>query len=345
MEDLRNRYTTFATGGQAAEILYGPNDFAGVFATAGLIDPIDDYVDQGRFTKPALDAVQLGGKHMAVPLSYGNHLMLFYNKSMISEAPKTTEELVAVAKEHSEPEKNVYGLAFFQNEPFWFAPIMGGFGAWPLKKSPSGDVQIDLNSEGVVKALQFLKGLKFDEKVIPDECDYDCAKGLFIEEKSPLTISGDWTVAEYGEALGKDKLGIAPLPQVSATGQHMSPMLSGRYMFLLAGMPENKKQAVAKFVKFMTSERVQIEVGELMNRIPATTAALESEAIRSLADLQPVIAAAEHGRAMPAEAEMRAAWDAMRPALQKVMSGDLEPENAARLMQQSALEKLAALKE
>lgn len=343
-EDLRNRFTTFATGGQAAEVLYGPNDFAGVFATAKIIAPIDDFVDAERFTQASLDAVKLSGQYMAVPLSYGNHLMLFYNKKVIENAPTTTDELIALAKQHSEPSKNSYGLVFFQNEPFWLAPFIGGFGGWPLKYS-DGNVAIDLDSPGVVGALAFLKRLKFDEKVIPTECDYDCAKGLFVEGKAPLTINGDWVVAEFTEALGKENLGIAPLPVVSETDQPMTPMVSGRYLFINGRLSDEKKKAVSLFVRFMTSKRVQSEVGELMNRIPANREALESPEVQALPDLKPIIDAAANGRAMPAEPEMRAAWDAMRPALQKVMSGDLDPESAGRLMQQSALEKLAALKE
>jgi arabinogalactan oligomer/maltooligosaccharide transport system substrate-binding protein len=343
-EDLRNRFTTFATGGQAAEVLYGPNDFAGVFATAKIIAPIDDFVEADRFTQASLDAVKLNGKYMGVPLSYGNHLMLFYNKKVIAEAPQTTDELIALARQYSDPSKNQYGLVFFQNEPFWLAPFIGGFGGWPLKYT-DGAATIDLDSPGVAGALAFLRRLKFDEKVIPTECDYDCAKGLFVEGKAPLTINGDWVVAEFTEALGKENLGIAPLPIVSETGQPMNPMVSGRYLFINGSLSDEKQKAVSLFVRFMTSKRVQIEVGELMNRIPANREALESAEVQALPDLKPIIDAAANGRAMPAEPEMRAAWDAMRPALQKVMSGDLEPDAAARLMQQSALEKLAALKE
>jgi arabinogalactan oligomer / maltooligosaccharide transport system substrate-binding protein len=47
---------------------------------------------------------------------------------------------------------------------------------------------------------------------------------------------------------------------------------------------------------------------------------------------------------MPAQTEMRAAWDAMRPVQQKIMSGDLSPQDGVEIMQQSALEKLASLK-
>ena len=344
-EELRTRFTTFATGGQAAEIVYGPNDIAGVFATAGLISPIDSFVDSTRFTQASLDAAKLNGQYMAVPVSYGNHLMLFYNKKMVQAAPQTTDELIAVAKKFSDPAKNQFGLVYNQVEPFWLAPMLGGFGGWPLKYDEQGKATVDLDSPEMVATLSFVKALKFQDQVIPAECDYDCAKGLFLEGKAPLTINGDWVVPEFVKGLGAENLGVAPLPVVSVTGKPMTPMVSGRYVFINSAMNDAKKQAVAKFLDHLTSKSVQIEVAQLMNRIPANKEALESAEVQALPDLKLLIEAAKNGRAMPAEAELRTAWDSMRPGLQKVMAGTLDPQDAARLMQQSALEQLASMKE
>ncbi len=55
------------------------------------------------------------------------------------------------------------------------------------------------------------------------------------------------------------------------------------------------------------------------------------------------IAQADHGRAMPTAIEMRAVWDAMRPPYQLMMSGQLDPAEAARRMQRDAEKKIAAL--
>ena len=192
-------------------------------------------------------------------------------------------------------------------------------------------------------ALSYVYNLKTVEKIIPKECDYDCAKGLFLEGKAAFTINGDWSVREYQAKLG-DKLGIAALPILSETGKAMTPMVSGRYVFLNAQLSEQKKAAVKKFVSYLTSREIQIEVAERLNRIPSTSEAMNDPKIVSLKSIQPLIAAAASGRPMPAQTEMRAAWDAMRPVQQKIMSGDLSADAGVNIMQQSALEKLASLK-
>lgn len=342
-EDLRTKFTTAATAGQAAELVWGPNDIAGVFATAKLIQPVDAFVDVNQFTPAASEAVKLKGAVMGVPTTYGNHLMLFFNKNLVQQAPATTAELIAEAKKHTDVKAGKYGLVFFQNEPFWLVPFVGAFGGWPLSLDMEGNARVELNSEAMKNALAYVYRLKSTEQIIPKECDYDCAKGLFLEGKAALTINGDWSVKEFQAKLG-DQLGMAPLPVLTETNRPLSPMVSGRYVFVNAQMPANKREAVTKFLRYLTSREIQIEVAERLGRIPSTSEALNDPRVVSLKSIQPLIAAAANGRPMPAQTEMRAAWDAMRPVQQKVMSGDLAPDKAVEIMQQSALEKLASLK-
>lgn len=342
-EDLRTKFTTAATAGQAAELVWGPNDIAGVFATAKLIQPAEGFVDVSKFTPAASEPVRLRGAVMGVPMTYGNHLMLFFNKNLVANAPTTTDELIAAARENTDAKANKFGLVFFQNEPFWLVPFVGAFGGWPLVVDPDGSSRLELNSEAMKNALAYLYKLKTVDKVIPKECDYDCAKGLFLEGKAAFTINGDWSVKEFQAKLG-DQLGIAPLPVLSETNRPLTPMISGRYVFINSQIAPAKKEAVKEFLNFLTSREIQIEVAEKLNRIPATGEALNDPRITGLKAIQPMIAAAANGRPMPAQTEMRAAWDAMRPVQQKIMSGDLTPDKGVNVMQQSALEKLAALK-
>lgn len=342
-EDLRTKFTTAATAGQAAELVWGPNDIAGVFTTAKLIQPVEGFVDVSKFTPASSEAVKLKGATMGVPTTYGNHLMLFFNKKLVSAAPATTAQLIEEAHKHTNAAQNKYGLVFFQNEPFWLVPFVGAFGGWPMAFDADGNARVELNSEAMKNALTYLYKLKTAEKIIPKECDYDCAKGLFIEGKAAMTINGDWSVKEFQAKLG-DQLGMAPLPVLSETNRPMTPMVSGRYVFINAQIAPAKKEAVSKFINFLTSREIQIEVAERLGRIPSTSEALNSPRVASLTSIQPLIAAAANGRPMPAQTEMRAAWDAMRPVQQKIMSGDLTVEKGVEIMQQSALEKLAALK-
>jgi maltose-binding protein MalE len=48
---------------------------------------------------------------------------------------------------------------------------------------------------------------------------------------------------------------------------------------------------------------------------------------------------------MPIVAEMRAIWDAMRPAYQSCLTGALSPEDAAREMQERAVRLMKEMHE
>ena len=339
-EELRSKFLRSSVTGDGADIVYGPNDLAGVFNTAGVIKPVDELIDASRFNDTALGTVKLAGKTWGVPLSEGNHLMLFYNKDLVKTAPTSFDELITIAKKHTKPEQNAYGLAMFQSEPFWFAPIMGGFNAWPLNTSGK-DVKVSIDTPETVKALQFLVDLKDKHKVIPADCDYDCAKSMFLGKKAAFHINGDWEVNAMREAFG-DKLGIAPIPKVP-TGEYATPLLGGRYLFVNKAIEKKKLDAVKKFIDFVTSKQVQLRMASKLDRIPVTKEAKSSPQMAKVKDLEPLIAAAEHARPSPSEVEMRAAWDGLRIMVQRAMSGKEPVAKAVKTGQKAAEEALAAI--
>jgi len=125
VEVLREDFLTASLAGAAPDILWTVSDHAGPFVAADIIEPVDNLFDLGIFVESALAAVDLEGQHWGVPVYNGNHLMLLYNKKLIAEAPKDTDELFAVGKKLT-TEGN-YALVWNQTEPFWLVPWLGGF--------------------------------------------------------------------------------------------------------------------------------------------------------------------------------------------------------------------------
>lgn len=342
-EDLRQKFIVSATAGKAAEMVWGPNDMAGTLVTAGLIQEVKPpFAKPEDFFQPALDAARLDGKYWGIPMTYGNHLMLFYNKDMVKTAPKTTDELIAVAKAHTKPNEKKYGLVLNNNEPYWLAPILGGFGGWPLVEE-KGKVEISLNTPAMEGALQFLADLKFKHKVIPNDCDIDTANGLFNEGKAAMLINGDWNVDNARKNLG-DKVGIAALPIISATGKPMSPMVGGKYIFINKKLKDQATAvAVIRFIQFIASKEKQVEMAIKLGRIPALKAAQADPAVQGNEVIKLVLDASLNGKAMPPQVEMRAAWDGMRPLQAKVMGGEEKAKSASEKMQKLAMERLKGL--
>jgi len=82
-------------------------------------------------------------------------------------------------------------------------------------------------------ALQFMADLKFKDAVMPKDADYNAADGLFKDGKAAMIINGDWSLGGYTDpkALG-DKLGVAPIPQITSTGKWPAPYAAGAFYMI-----------------------------------------------------------------------------------------------------------------
>jgi len=339
-EDLRTQFQTAAMGGGGADTVLAPNDFGGPFAVMGIIQNVDTWANMGRFSKAAAAAVtDPRGKAWGVPVSRGNHLMLFVNGNIVAKAPATVEEMVEIARKHTSAKDKRFGLAYNLNEPFWFVTFLGAYGGRPLVSGKP-----ELGSEAMTKALALVRGFKFDSKIVPPDCDYACADTLFTEGKAAMTINGDWAVQQYREKF-KDKLIIAPLPKLAATGQSMAPMVSGKYLFFNKRLSGAKLEAAKKWAEYLVSAPVQELLLKETQRLPSLAALEGAPAVKA----DPVLAATEaalaNGQPMPLDVEMRVVWDAIRPQLQNVMAGRAESTVAAATMQKDAEVKIKEMKQ
>ena len=127
------------------------------------------YFDQ--FVENAV--IKSEGKIWMVGDVVGNHLMLIYNKDLISIPPSNTDELIEFGKKMTIDKNNdgiidQYGLVWNFTEPFFYVPWLGGFGEWLLTK----DNQPNLDTRSNQKGFQFIKSLRDEHKIVPMECDY-----------------------------------------------------------------------------------------------------------------------------------------------------------------------------
>ncbi len=330
VEVLREDFLTASLAGAAPDILWTVSDHAGPFVAAGIVEAVDNFFDLNMYVDSAMDAVKLEGKYWGIPISNGNQLMLLYNKKLIAEAPKDTDELFAVGKKLTTGGN--YALVWNQTEPFWLVPWLGGFKG---KVFAEDGVTPTLNTPEMVATLKFLHDMKFDAKIVPLECDYDGADTLFKEGKAAMIINGDWSISGYVSALGDD-LGVARIPKVSATGEWPKPYTSGVYFMLTEGISGDKLKAAQDFIGFVSSKEKQLEMVKLLNRLPAVKEALDDPLITENPILKGSADQMVVGTPMPTVLEMRCNWDSMKPEMLAVLADTKSPEDAVKLMQSSA---------
>ncbi len=333
-EDLRQQFQAASLAGVPPDILISPSDTAGVYAISGFIRPIDEYFDLNKYNKAAIESISLDGKTWGIPISNGNHLMLFYNKKLTKTAPRSTDELFKFCKKNIANKKLEYCIAFDMGEPFWLMPWLGAFGGWPIdNKTPT------LDTKYMREALNFYLDLKYEKKIMPMECDYNCMDSLFKESKVAFIINGDWAISSYMNHFKKD-FGIALLPKLSQTDRWPTPMVSGKYFMISSEASKKKMKLLARFIDFYTNKENQIRQFEVLKRLPALKEAAQSETIKrdpvSKISMKQIL----KGRPMPMATEMRAIWDSARNYMGLAMTKKMSVDEAVKKMHKNTLNKI-----
>jgi maltose-binding protein MalE len=346
-ETLRSAYVVGALAGQGPDLVYGPSDPVGIYVATKSIMPLEGILSESFLA--AFDSSSLlryQGHLYQIADKIGNHLALVYNKKYIQKPPETDIELIRVSKEiqsrygSTGGRPNVYGLTWNYIEPFFFIPFFTGFGGWVFDVD---GVTPALDSQSMVAALKFVRRLRDDEKIVPNEADYEIADALFKDGKAAMLINGDWSWAGYQQK-GID-IGIAPLPKITSTGLWCAPMTSPKGYSVNINVSKERLPGVVELLEFLLSEECELETVRTLKTVPTRTALRSHPDIVGNEILQNSILQIARGKAMPVVPQMRAVWDAMRSSYQAVMGGAKSPEQAAREMQVQANRKIRDMNE
>ena len=194
----------------------------------------------------------------------------------------------------------------------------------------------------MVDALRLFKELKFTHKIMPTECGYELADTMFKEGRAAMIINGPWSWEAYRKA--GVRIGLARIPIIEQTGLWPAPMVSSKGYSVNRRLSGERLEFVLEILEELTSVANQVDFARSVGTLPSRLAAYDDPDVGSNEILTASLRQVEVGRKMPVVPEMRAIWDVMRPAVQSVWNGSLEPEEAARQMQTEAVEKIAEMK-
>jgi len=338
VEVLREDLVNTALSPEAApELVWTVADHVGPFTSAGVIQELDGQIDTSSYEEGALSAVQVDGTTWGIPISNGNQLMLYYNKSLIGdEAPADTDALIAAAQENTGD--GSYGLVFNETESFWLTPWLAGFGSSVFAEDGTTPT---LDTPEMQAALEFLYDLKYTEQVMPTEADYTIASDLFTSGSAAMIVNGDWELGNYGDQLG-DNLGVAPLPTVSSTGQDPAPYTAGAFYMVPTAVEGDALTVVLDFMAWSTNTENQIQMVEELRRLPANAEALADPIVTDDALLAGAAEAVTKGIPQPTNVEMRCVFDAMNTGVRDVLGAGNDDFAAVTAAMQSAAENCVA---
>lgn len=272
------------------------------------------------------DTTVSDGAIRGVPINQGNHLVMYYNKSLISRPAKTWDELLD--QKTRLDKSSILTIQWNHDDAFYFLPFLSAYNGWPLV---NGEIQ--LNTPAMVEALTFYKILR-DRNLYSKSCDYDCATDLFLSGKLAYNINGTWAGEKYARVLG-DNLGVAALPSID--GLQMRPSFS---TYVIA-FPHNrlngrKKDQIIKLVNFLLSHTTQTDLWNATAAIPAETTAFNHVLSNSSGYLNQTLRLLDSTKPLPADHAMTFLWDAIQKGLMRQNVGVMTPTQAAAYMQKLA---------
>ncbi len=315
-------------GEPAPDLVWASQEELALFQRDGLLLPAEDGVSTADLLPATVIGAESGGQRWGTPVAASGALLLLYNKKLTGDAPATTDELIVRSRALSGGEQA--GLVAGWAEPRWFVALLAGYGGALI----DADGAPTLDTPETLAALNLLKELRVAGPESPST--YADNARLFRRGDAAYALDGDWALDSYRQYTDTLELGVAAMPVVPATGRAAAPPLNGVYLMYtrdLAGARLDQARALATA---LLQPAAQARIAQELGLLPALRSALADPAIQQQPALAAAAAHAEEALGLPADKELRCAWDALAIWLPSVLLDEQPPDQAAARMQQDA---------
>ena len=328
-----DKITAAVPRGKGPDVFIYAQDRLGGWIEAGnTVDPVDFYIDKAtreRFLPTTLDAMTYQGTIYGLPFNY-KVITLIYNKQLISVPPKTTGELVALAKKLTNAKAGRFGLAYSYADFYYHAALMNGFGGrvFDAARKPT------LNAPENVRSLDLLMRWYTKDGILPAEPSTALVTSLFNGEKAAMVFSGPWFVGEIAKNIS---FGLAPLPTIDeAGGNPMRPWMTVEGLFLAA--PSKNKDTAYDFMKYATDLPAARTMALQGRQTPSNKGIYEDREVAADPILKAFRQQVDVATPMPNLPEMTMVWSPATTAMNTIVRKSATPK-AAMAVAQSKVEQ------
>jgi raffinose/stachyose/melibiose transport system substrate-binding protein len=248
----------------------GPG-FGGVLADAGLLRPLEDAYRQNGWNiyDWAKRRATYNGTVYGVP-DQVEEIVVYYNKELVPEEPKTVDELRRIADELKG--QGIIPLAF-GNQEQWPAGHMFSIG---MSNVLGREGLVDLfygdgrwDTPEVVKPIDLFFRDFVESGYYPESVNgvaYDGANTLFYSANAAMLPTGTWLVPEIVEAIQDFEVGFFPFPSID--GSSISPPAGLGSGLFVAKNAKNPEGAIT-FIDYLLQDDTARLIVEKTNTIPA----------------------------------------------------------------------------
>jgi arabinogalactan oligomer/maltooligosaccharide transport system substrate-binding protein len=338
--DLREQLLVAGPAGEGPDIMIVAHDWIGQLVANGAISPIDLGDQAENFTPSSIDKFTYGGQLWGVPYGEEN-IALIRNVDLVPEAPKTWQEVRAIAEQIQADGTADYGFLVNTGDVYHNFPIISAFGGYIFGMNEDGTfntADLGLGSEGGLAAAEWLAGMYADGLMVPNVGD-DVVFEFFTNGDLGMFVTGPWHSNRLIET--GINYSIDPLPGAEG-GLEVGMPFAGGQGFVISAFSDKQLEAETFLLDFVaTPEFMQAIFDQGKGaRFPAYLGVDTSEFV-NVAAFQ---AAGENSIPMPAIPEMATVWGAGAAALNSISTGGdpVEAMNTAVDQMQTAIEVMGS---
>jgi arabinogalactan oligomer/maltooligosaccharide transport system substrate-binding protein len=334
-----DKITASVPRGKGPDVFIFAQDRLGGWVEAGqTIEPIDFFIEDktvNQLVPGMMAAMTYRDTVYGLPLNYKSIAMI-YNTALVKTPPKTTDELVKLAKGMTDASTGRFGLAYEYSNYFFHAALMNAFGGQVFAPGPTPVIDSPQNIAAVKTMLKWYK----QDGILPADPSSTLIASLFNEGKAPIVFSGPWFL---GEVQDKVKYAIAPLPTVTeAGGKPMRPWLTIEGVYISAA--STKKEQAYKFGEYLISPEAAIVLALEGGQLPTNKAVYADPRVLKNPTLQGFRKQLDTAVPMPNYAEMTLMWSPVTTAMNKIVKGSATPEVALKEAQETVKGNIAKLR-
>ena len=334
-----DKITAAVPRGKGPDIFIYAQDRLGGWIEAGnTVDPIDFFLDnptRDRFIPTTLEAMTYKGTVYGLPLNF-KVITMIYNKKLVTAPPRTSGELVALAKKLTNQKAGRFGLAYSYADFYYHACLMNGFGGrvFDAKNRPV------INNPQNVQSMELLMKWFEKDRILPAEPSTALITSLFNEGKAAIVFSGPWFLGEIAKAVD---YGLALLPTLDeAGGKPMRPWMTVEGVFIAS--PSKNKDAAYEFAKYLTDLPVAKVLALEGRQTPSNKGVYGDPQVAQDALLQAFHKQVDVAVPMPNLAEMTMVWSPATTALNTITKKAATPQAALDAAQKKVEADIAGLR-
>ncbi len=334
-----DKITASVPRGKGPDVFIFAQDRLGGWVEAGqTIEPIDFFVDEkvtSQLVPGMMPAMTYRDTVYGLPLNFKSIAMI-YNTALVKAPPKTSGELVKVAKGLTNAPSGRFGLAYEYSNFFFHAALMNAHGGQVFAPGPKPVIDSPQNIASVKTMMKWYK----TDGILPADPSSTLIASLFNEGKAAIVFSGPWFL---GEVQDKVKYAIAPLPTVDeAGGKPLKPWLTVEGVYVSAG--SKQKEGAYKFAEYLVSTEAALVLALEGGQLPTNKAAYADPRVQKNPTLQGFRKQLDTAVPMPNYAEMTLMWSPVTTAMNKIVKGSSTPEVALKEAQATVTDSIAKLR-